>query len=379
MKIAKIRLVFDRRHTASKDKEGSVDIRVAYGGKQKFISTGVSVLPTQWDIKADCVKFRLDAVELNNRLRQLVNDCHKMIGEMAESGIVDLGKLNRVTDTRASSMTFIDYIKSRIPQRNVSEHTRNRYRSFIKAFSEWGKMMYFSDITESNVRAFDEWLHRRVVGGKGLMQSTIASYHKYLKIFINDAITDELASENPYQSKRIHIDKAEGGQIACLTIEQVEKIEQLDLTDGYLQRTRDLFLFQCYTGLAYSDLMKFRLSDCEREDDGSYRLNGKRTKTNTDYTLYLTDKAVEITLRYEGRLPVISNQKYNMYLKALGQMIGEPSLHSHMGRSTFASTMLNRGVSTDVIKHALGHTTTLQTNRYATMRDKTIKDAFKKM
>lgn len=68
-----------------------------------------------------------------------------------------------------------------------------------------------------------------------------------------------------------------------------------------------------------------------------------------------------------------------MYLKALGQMIGEPSLHSHMGRSTFASTMLNKGVSTDVVKHALGHTTTLQTNRYATMRDKTIKDAFKKM
>ena len=371
-------MVFDRRHTAGKDKEGSVDIRIAYDGKQKFISTGVTVLPSQWNDKLDCVKFRSDAVTLNNQLRSLVNKCHEMIEDMAEGGVVDLGRLSRVTDTRATTMTFCDYIKARIPQRNVSDHTRTRYRTFLKVFSEWGNMRFFADITESNVRAFDEWLHKRVVGGKPLMQSTIATYHKYLKIFINDAMTDEFASENPYQSKRIHIDKGEGGQIACLTIEQVEKIEGLDVS-GYLARTRDLFLFQCYTGLAYSDLMKFRLSDCEQEDDGSYRLNGKRTKTNTDYTLYLTEKAVDIALRYDGKLPDISNQKYNSYLKVIGQMIGEADLHSHMGRSTFASVMLNKGIGTDIIKHALGHTTTLQTNRYATMRDKTIKDAFKKM
>lgn len=379
MKIAKIKLVFDRRHKAAKDKEGAIDIRVAYGGKQKFMSTGVAVLPTQWDVKQECVKFRPDAVAVNSMLRQLVNRCHEMIDEMAEKGAVDLAKLSRVTDSRTYDMTFIEYIKKRIPERNVSEHTRERYRCFVRAFEQWGKMMYFTEITESNIRSFDEWLHRRIVDGKYLMQSTIATYHKYLKIFINDAMTDELVCENPYQSKRIRIDKAEGGQIACLTAEQVEQIEKLDIKDGSLERTRDLFLFQCYTGLAYSDLMKFRLSDCEKEDDGSYRLNDRRTKTNTEYTLYLTDKAVAIAEKYDGILPSISNQKYNMFLKALGQMIGEPKLHSHMGRSTFASMMLNNGVSTDIIKHALGHTTTLQTNRYATMRDKTIKDAFKKM
>ena len=378
MKIAKVRLVYDRRHRASKSKESGVDIRIAYAGKQKFFATGVAVLPTQWDAKNECVKFRPDAVALNKQLRKLVDDCYTMIDEMTDEGAVDLSRLNRLTDTKVFDITFIEYIKKRIPLRVVSEHTKNRYRSFLNTFEEWGRMRNFSDVTESNVRAFDEWLHNRCVGKKTLAQSTIAYYHKSLKIFINDAMVDEFISDNPYQSKRIHIEKGCNGQIACLTDEQVEKIEGLSLK-GFLDRTRDLFLFQCYTGLAYSDLMKFDLADCEREDDGSYRLNSRRTKTNTEYTLYLTDKAVAIIEKYDGSLPKISNQKYNMYLKVVGQMVGETNLHSHMGRSTFASTMLNKGVSTDVIKHALGHTTTLQTNRYATMRDKTIKDAFKAM
>lgn len=379
MRIAKIKLVFDRRHTSSKSREGSVDVRIAFAGKQKFFSTGVAVLPTQWDEKMGCVKFRADAVQLNGFLRKIVDRMYSMIDEMSEKGMVDLSRLGKALEPDVCDITFIEYIKERIPKRIVSEHTRARYVTFLRTFEEWGGMVNFADITEGNVRAFDEWLHRRGgVVGKAMAQSTVAFYHKSLKIFINDAMVDEYVKTNPYQSKRIHIDKGEGGQIACLSDEQIGRIEELNL-EGYLGRTRDLFLFQCYTGLAYSDLMKFRFADCEREEDGSYRLNGRRTKTNTEYTLYLTDKAVEIAERYDGCLPSISNQKYNMYLKVIGQMIGVEGLHSHMGRSSFASTMLNKGVGTDVIKHALGHTTTLQTDRYATMRDKTIKDAFKKM
>lgn len=379
MKIAKIKLIFDRRHTASKSKEGSVEIRIAYASKQKIIATGVKVFPSQWDEKTSVVKFRPDAVALNNQLRKLVDACYEMLDGMATDGVVDLSRLSRVTEVKAYDITFTEYIKQRIPKRIVKESTRKRYLTFYKTFCEWEGMRNFSDITEANIRAFDEWLHNKDIGGgRTLEQSTIAFYHKSLKIFINDAIVDEYITTNPYLAKRIHIDRGDGGQIACLNVEQVSKIEQLVL-NGYLDRVRDLFLFQCYTGLAYSDLMKFKLADCEQEEDGSYRLNGRRTKTDTEYTLYLTDKAIAITTKYDGELPAISNQKYNQYLKVIGQMIGEPNLHSHMGRSTFASTMLNNGVSTDIIKHALGHTTTLQTNRYATMRDKTMKEAFKKM
>ena len=208
-----------------------------------------------------------------------------------------------------------------------------------------------------------------------MQQSTIYSHHKYLRLFIYDALTDGHVDKNPYQSRRIKIDHGEGGQIPCLTINQVETIEGLDLV-GFLDKTRDLFLFQCYTGLAFADMQKFRLKDYAQDEDGKYLIKGQRTKTDTTYIFVLSEKALAIVGKYKGRIPSISNQKYNQYLKVIGQMIGVPTLHSHMGRSTFASTCLNQGMNTDVLKHALGHTTTIQTNRYATMQDNTIKRAF---
>ena len=126
-------------------------------------------------------------------------------------------------------------------------------------------------------------------------------------------------------------------------------------------------------------MQKFKLSNYTIQEDGTYLIKDKRTKTKTTYTFVLSEKAKAILDKHKGKIPKISNQKFNQYLKLIGQMIGVPTLHSHMGRSTFASTCLNKGMNTDVLKHALGDTTTLETNRYATMQDKTIKEAFEKL
>lgn len=139
MKIAKIKLVFDRRHTASKSKEGSVEIRIAYAGKQKFIATGVRIFPSQWDEKGCLVKFRPDAVALNNQLRKLVDACYEMMDKMAAEGVVDLSRLSRVTDVKAYDITFTEYIQQRIPKRIVRESTRKRYVTFYRVLCEWGR------------------------------------------------------------------------------------------------------------------------------------------------------------------------------------------------------------------------------------------------
>lgn len=378
MRLPKVKLVFDRKHKASTQKEGTIDLRVCYDNKQKFISTGISVFPKQWDEKNSCVKLRTNAAALNKVLSDITSSAVTMLAEMAQTNLIDLSRLSVLTKPKVSDITFIEYIKRRIDQRNVSENTRERYKSFIGVFEDWKGIITFSDITEAKIRDFDEWLHKRVVNGHRMKQSTIYSYHKYLKLFIYDALTDDLVIKNPYQSKRIKIDRGEGGQIDCLTKEQLEKVEELTLV-GFLDKTRDLFLFQCYTGLAFCDMQKFKLSNYSIQEDGTYLIKDKRTKTNTTYTFVLSEKAKAILDKHKGKIPKISNQKFNQYLKLIGQMIGVPTLHSHMGRSTFASTCLNKGMNTDVLKHALGHTTTLETNRYATMQDKTIKEAFEKL
>ena len=377
MRVPKVKLVYDRRHQATPEKEGAVDLRVCFDCKQKFLSTGVKVYPRQWDSKNECVKLRNDATSLNKALSDIKNDAITLLTEMSKTGYVDLARLNEIFKPKAYDLTFHEYMKDRISKRNVSENTRERYVSFYKVFvDEYGKMKNFSDITEAGVRDYDEWLHKRIVNGHLMQQSTIYSHHKYLRLFIYDALTDGYVDKNPYQSKRIKIDHGESGQIPSLTIDQVEQIENLEL-EGFVGKTKDLFLFQCYTGLAFSDMQKFKLSNYSQDKDGNYLIKDKRTKTDTTYICMLSEKALAIVMKYKGKIPAISNQKYNQYLKVLGQMIGVPTLHSHMGRSTFASTCLNQGMNTDVLKHCLGHVTTFETNRYATMQDETIKKAFK--
>ena len=377
MRVPKVKLVYDRRHQATPEKEGAVDLRVCFDCKQKFLSTGVKVYPRQWDSKNECVKLRNDATSLNKALSDIKNDAITLLTEMSKTGYVDLARLNEIFKPKAYDLTFHEYMKDRISKRNVSENTRERYVSFYKVFvDEYGKMKNFSDITEAGVRDYDEWLHKRIVNGHLMQQSTIYSHHKYLRLFIYDALTDGYVDKNPYQSKRIKIDHGESGQIPSLTIDQVEQIENLEL-EGFVGKTKDLFLFQCYTGLAFSDMQKFKLSNYSQDKDGNYLIKDKRTKTDTTYIFMLSEKALAIVMKYKGKIPAISNQKYNQYLKVLGQMIGVPTLHSHMGRSTFASTCLNQGMNTDVLKHCLGHVTTFETNRYATMQDETIKQAFK--
>ena len=376
MKVPKVKLVYDRKKRATNTHEGTIELRVLFQCKQKFLSTGVAILPRQWDEKNECVKLRNDATSLNKALSLIKNAAVDLLMEMVQQGIVDLSRLNEVLKPKVNNLTFLEYIKERIEKRNVGENTRERYVSFYKIFvEEYGKIVNFSDITEAGIRDYDEWLHKRMVNGHLMQQSTIYSHHKYLRLFIYDAVMDGYVDKNPYQSRRIKIDHGEGGQIPCLTINQVETIEGLDLV-GFLDKTRDLFLFQCYTGLAFADMQKFRLKDYTQDEDGKYLIKGQRTKTDTTYIFLLSEKALAIVGKYKGRIPSISNQKYNQYLKVIGQMIGVPTLHSHMGRSTFASTCLNQGMNTDVLKHALGHTTTIQTNRYATMQDSTIKQAF---
>lgn len=376
MKVPKVKLVYDRKKRATNTHEGTIELRVLYQCKQKFLSTGVAILPRQWDEKNECVKLRNDATSLNKALSLIKNAAVDLLMEMVQQGSVDLSRLSEVLKPKVNNLTFLEYIKERIEKRNVGENTRERYVSFYKIFvEEYGKIINFSDITEANVRDYDEWLHKRMVNGHLMQQSTIYSHHKYLKLFIYDAVMDGYVDKNPYQSRRIKIDHGEGGQIPCLTINQVETIEGLDLV-GFLDKTRDLFLFQCYTGLAFADMQKFRLKDYTQDEDGKYLIKGQRTKTDTTYIFLLSEKALAIVGKYKGRIPSISNQKYNQYLKVIGQMIGVPTLHSHMGRSTFASTCLNQGMPIDVLKHALGHTTGLMSQRYATMQDNTIKRAF---
>lgn len=364
-------VVFDRMHRSTPQKCASVEFRFTCRGKQKYVSTGIKLFSTQWSKKKECVIKHDDAANLNKMLGSYKKRAYELVEKFSLANDFDLERLVKVfAGADESNVTFLDYCKKRRNERKVCEHTKKRYDVFIKFLGVWGKIVAFADCNISNIRAMDEFLHK-----EGKAQCTIYDYHKYLKLFINDAVIDGLVDKNPYEMLSFHIGKGEKQYVDCITEEQFNAIKKLHIATPHIQCARDLFLFQCYTGLAYSDLMSFDYSNCE-EVGGKWFYHAKRTKTDTDFVFQLLTPAVDLLKSYEFKLPHISNQKYNDYLKVIGQMVGVERLHSHMGRATAATLFLSKGMPINIVARVLGHTNLRQTTRYARTLNKDVCSAF---
>lgn len=372
IRIPTLTFIYDRKHKATAKCAAFVELRVTYASKQKYLSTGIKILPRHWDKKNNCVRGRSDGPQLNAILDDIRERCLDIIQKQGSKIDLD-GIIRAMKDKRSGS--FLDYVSDRLTKRNVRESTRGRYMVFLSALEEWQGITSFNDITKAKIREFDEWLHSPDRNkGKGYKQSTIYSYHKHMKEFLNDAVIDGYIEVNPYTQLRMKIDKGESDSIDYLDESQIKKIVSLKLEGEGLNHARDLFLFQCYTGLAYSDMMKFDISDYRNIGGKWYSADEQRLKTKTTYYLQLLTPAVEILKKYDYHLPNLDNSSYNKYLKIIGAMIGVPKLHTHMGRSSFATLMLSKGMRIEYLAKVLGHTSTNQTKRYATILGKDIRD-----
>lgn len=364
-------IVYDRKHAASAVSGGVLEIRFSCGKHQKYFSTGIKILPSQWNAKKMSIVKHPDNIALNLRLDSFVEKASKIRKMALTEENFDFAKITALfKGENRREMDFITYCEQRAKKRKVCENTKERYRVFTRFLHTWGGIKAFSDITVAKVRTMDEYLH-----AKGLGQGTVYNYHKYLKLFIADAVIDGLVKENPYKKLPFKIGRGDKPYVDCLTMEQFEAVRDLQLSSPHLVRVRDLFLFQCYTGLAYSDLMAFSFDDCELID-GKYFYHDRRTKTNVDFVLQLLPKAVDLLAKYDYVLPRVSNQKYNDFLKVIGVMVGVERLHSHMGRATAATMFLSKGMPINIVSKVLGHTNLKQTQRYARTLSRDVRSAF---
>ena len=370
--MAKINLsiIHNSLKRATSKHEVSVELCFCAKRQRKYFSTGVKVTTTQWSDASKMVVKRKDADELNEIIQAYRARANEIISKMVKEGCCDLNVIISLMNGEDEGTSFIEYCERRRNERKVCEHTKKRYDVFIKFLKTWGKIKSFQDCNVSKVRAMDEYLHRQ-----DKAQCTIYDYHKYLKLFINDAMIDGLIEQNPYKFLPFHIGKGEKQYVDCVTEEQFAAIKKLKLSTPHILHARDLFLFQCYTGLAYSDLASFNYANCE-EVGGKMFYHAKRTKTDTDFVFQLLKPALEILQKYDFKLPRMTNQKYNDYLKAIGQMVGVDRLHTHMGRATAATLFLSKGMPINIVARVLGHTTLRQTTRYARTLNKDVQSAF---
>lgn len=369
--IVYIKVVYDRKKKGTADREGLVEIRVTYRRKQKYLSTGISCLPKNW--KSNMVVGRLDAHQMNVKIERMLRDVRWVVNEMQEDGVVNIDEIPEWLDDSCGGVSSMwEYFRKRQEARAYGKGRSVGYR--LKYFLDWlfdlGYIRKFRDITEENIMRMD-----RTLTDAGLKSSTRwYNYHRIFNGLINDAVRDGHLKRNPYQDVRICPDRDSDESLNhVLTREEIERLKAAEMPTVCLSQVRDLFLFQTYTCMAYVDMASFD-SRLLKEVGGQYVYSGKRAKTGKYFCFVLLPAAVEIVRKYFGVLPVISNQKYNCYVKMVMQAAGiDKPVTTHWARHTGATLLLNAGVSMDVVAKVLGHSSTALTKKiYAKMLEETV-------
>ena len=201
-------------------------------------------------------------------------------------------------------------------------------------------------------------------------EATVAGMMQKLKSIFIFALKNKMIQENPFMGFKIIRREKE---VDFLTQEEVGRIRDAVLPSKRMDEMRDLFLFQCFTALSYCDMAALVPGDYKKNEYGHIYIAKERAKTGIKFVAILFEDAVGIAEKYNYRLPVISNNKYNQYLKILAERcnITKP-MHTHIGRHTAACYLLNKGLSLEVVARIMGHATTKITKHYAKLLDKTI-------
>ena len=376
-------VVFDHRNRAASGKEGAVEIRITHNRKAYYVNTGVMVLRKEF--VGGTIVDRQDSKELNERIRIVSKKVMAVVNEyLAQDMPLDMVAIRRRVfsgDVHRSGQAMIDWIKEQLPLLGHREGTMRHYQTLVLRLQQYKQLSNWQDLTVENLYKWDAWLHQlRGWDGKTISDGGVYNYHKCMKAMVQRAVRMGVISANPYDRMRGVFKRGDKETVEYLTEDEMQRIASLELVPGsQLDKARDLFVFQMWTGLAYSDAQNFDIRRYKLED-GVLTYVGERIKTGVNYVSRLLPPAVAILEKYGMQTPKIGNADYNHLLKGIGIAAGiHTPLHSHMARHSFATYMLNNDVSLDSVSVMLGHTNTVQTRRYAKTLAKTVKDDFDKV
>ena len=262
--------------------------------------------------------------------------------------------------------------------------TRVRLQQFIRAKHKVSDLA-FSQLTEDFIKQFEQY----VIGEVGLKQSTcynmIVLIKKVCKLAYREGAADSLLFDN------VHVDKGDNRLPKALDKDALDKLKALrfdglDSLDGDMETSRDVFLFACYTGAAYCDLMALRPEHLIRDDEGALWLKFNRQKTGVLCRVKLLPEALRLLeqLHSDARetlLPYMNYATYLSCLKAISLRAGlSLPITTHTARHTFATLItLEQGVPIETVSKMLGHSTVRMTERYAKVTPQKLFEEFDRL
>ena len=276
-----------------------------------------------------------------------------------------------------------DHVGVDIKENSLASYrqTRARLQQFIRAKYKVSDLA-FSQLTEDFIKQFEQY----VIGEVGLKQSTcynmIILIKKVCKLAYREGAADSLLFDN------VHVDKGDSRLPKALDREALDKLKALCF-DGWeidLETARDVFLFACYTGAAYCDLMALNPEHLIRDDEGVLWLKFNRQKTGVLCRVKLLPEVLRLMNRLSDErrntlLPHIDYLTYQSHLKVLRLRAGIAlPITSHTARHTFATLItLEQGVPIETVSKMLGHSTVRMTERYAKVTPQKLFEEFDRL
>lgn len=376
-----------RSNYENKEGKSPVMLRVFLNGEMaNFGSTKIFVDKRLWNnagsrqkgrtAEALSVNAALDAISttLNGIFHKFENDETLSLDKIRS---YFLGKDREYTTFLPVFDKFIDDIRQRVGH-TISKDSLQKYSVLRRHFGEFLSYKYarkdlnLTEFTPAVVQDFELYLSTV----SGCSYNTSVKKMKTLKTITIYAQKRGYLLHDPFLNHRFHLEPVNRG---FLTDEEILKIANKELGIQRLEQVRDMFIFSCFTGLAYIDVANLMPEHIVTLDDKQWIMT-KRQKTSVETNVLLLDIPRSIIAKYnhktyrDGKLfPILSNQKTNSYLKEIADLCGiKKNLTFHLARHTFATMSLSKGVPMESVSKMLGHTNIKTTQIYARITNKKI-------
>jgi len=369
--------VYNRKKRLLANGTALVQIEAYLRGKNKYFSTSIYLTPDQWDNKHRKVKNHPNAIRLNKQIADKVAEF-----ETLELDRCNAGKpftLDLLSDFVNGKFTndFISFMDKEIKAEKCSAATTTGQTTTLETLRSFKSEILFEQLNYELLSDFERFLY-----AKKLSINTVNKYFRHIRKFVNLAINKDLLDLNRYPFRKFKA-KSETTEREYLQPEELETLENIKLSEEnqHLQKTLDMFLFSCYCGLRFSDLVALSRDNIVTKD-GNLWIDTRMIKTNEPIKipLYLLfdGKPTEILNRYlqadrKFIFDELTNQYVNRCLKELATLAGiSKRLTFHTARHTQATYLLYKGVNITTVQKLLGHKKMQTTQIYAKIMDKTM-------
>jgi integrase len=379
--------------------QSPIMLRLIIANESKNISTGVKINAQAWDSQKQRIKGSdLHVAKLNQELTAIENqllDCYysllKQMDQVKVRFVIDRYQsltLKPSENTIPTLLQMYDLHNEEMAQlvgKVYTNATLIKYqmsKDIMKQFivDTMGKQdVELHDVTVSFVKKHD--LYLRTV--RNNVTNSVTKRLQHLKKVIRYAKQLGYSDNNPFEFIKLSFQASSRVFLENRELELIKSFQPIKIVH---QEVKDVFLFQCYTGIAHCDLLLLTKENIQDDNSGIKWLVFKRKKTKVEVQVPLLPIALEIVAKYENYsetklLPVQCNQAMNRRIKEIMSLVGiNKCISTHVGRHSFASSVtLANGIPLEIVSKLLGHSNTIITQVYAKILPKSLSDAMNRL